>query len=287
MPLVPAKCTQCGSNVEVDDSKEAAICSHCGTPFIVEKAITNYNVNIGTVNVQGANADNYAHLGDEAMTTKEYDKALDYYTKVVELIGDTRYDIHMLRLVLFNRAGKMTSEQVSGYLPEYLEHLKNDTQTPHEVKILRETKILNNVLQTFNHDGAVTILLAKYYEHFPNKVQNAFQSNCDEAIEFYAFMCADVILNPKLANIENPFIKDLKSFIDAKNIINPNSTKIIIDEVLAKTLRKEKNKMEQAIAKNKFFEEQKKKKDKNSIRIALMIIFLCLIFLIIYLHYVS
>ena len=42
MALVPAKCTQCGGQVEVDDSKEAGICKHCGMPFITEKAITNY-----------------------------------------------------------------------------------------------------------------------------------------------------------------------------------------------------------------------------------------------------
>ena len=39
MPLTPAKCTQCGAVLEVDNNKDAAICNFCGTPFIVEKAI--------------------------------------------------------------------------------------------------------------------------------------------------------------------------------------------------------------------------------------------------------
>lgn len=43
MSLVPAKCTQCGANVEVDPQHNAWLCPHCGTPFIVEKAISNYN----------------------------------------------------------------------------------------------------------------------------------------------------------------------------------------------------------------------------------------------------
>lgn len=42
MALVPAQCTQCGGQIEVDDSKEAGICKHCGMPFITEKAINNY-----------------------------------------------------------------------------------------------------------------------------------------------------------------------------------------------------------------------------------------------------
>jgi hypothetical protein len=42
--LVPAICTQCGGSVAVDPSQEKAFCSYCGTPFFVEKAIENYNI---------------------------------------------------------------------------------------------------------------------------------------------------------------------------------------------------------------------------------------------------
>ena len=41
MPLVNAKCTNCGGTLTVDASKEAAICDYCGSPYIVEKAIQN------------------------------------------------------------------------------------------------------------------------------------------------------------------------------------------------------------------------------------------------------
>lgn len=43
MPFTPAKCTNCGADLEVDASKEAAICPYCQTAYIVEKAINNYN----------------------------------------------------------------------------------------------------------------------------------------------------------------------------------------------------------------------------------------------------
>ena len=59
MPLVQAKCTNCGANLEVDNTKDAAICPSCGTPFIVEKAIKNYNttnnIRANVVNVYGGN----------------------------------------------------------------------------------------------------------------------------------------------------------------------------------------------------------------------------------------
>ena len=42
--MVPAVCTQCGASLEVDPREEAAVCSYCGTPFIVQKAIQQYTV---------------------------------------------------------------------------------------------------------------------------------------------------------------------------------------------------------------------------------------------------
>ena len=44
MPLVNAKCTNCGGVLQVDDSKEAAICPFCESAYIVEKAINNFNI---------------------------------------------------------------------------------------------------------------------------------------------------------------------------------------------------------------------------------------------------
>ena len=44
MPLVNAKCTNCGANLKIDSSKDAAICEFCGSAFIVEKAVNNYSI---------------------------------------------------------------------------------------------------------------------------------------------------------------------------------------------------------------------------------------------------
>ena len=45
MPLVPAKCTQCGAIVKIDNTQERGVCSHCRMEFFVEKAINNYTTN--------------------------------------------------------------------------------------------------------------------------------------------------------------------------------------------------------------------------------------------------
>ena len=60
MPLVSAKCTNCGGILSVDRVKDAAICPYCGSAYIVEKAIRNYyisakNLNADIVNVYAGN----------------------------------------------------------------------------------------------------------------------------------------------------------------------------------------------------------------------------------------
>lgn len=67
MPLVQAKCTNCGANLEIDNTKDAAICPYCGTAFIVEKAINNYNttnqIHANTVNIYGGNGADFVIRG--------------------------------------------------------------------------------------------------------------------------------------------------------------------------------------------------------------------------------
>lgn len=51
MSLVPAKCTNCGGELQIDNTKDAAVCPYCGSAFIIEKAVNlynqTYNINIG------------------------------------------------------------------------------------------------------------------------------------------------------------------------------------------------------------------------------------------------
>ena len=78
MALVAAKCTQCGAAIEVDESKEAGICPHCGTAFITEKVINNYNiVNNVTNNIQTA----IFKTGDDV---EDYIRKFNAYVKIEE-----------------------------------------------------------------------------------------------------------------------------------------------------------------------------------------------------------
>ena len=47
--FVPAVCPKCGGQLQVDPTQEAAVCQYCGTPFIVDKAINQYNIQNATI----------------------------------------------------------------------------------------------------------------------------------------------------------------------------------------------------------------------------------------------
>ena len=53
--FVPAKCTACGGELEVDPKQETAVCRYCGETFVVSKAVNNYNVEHNTYNTKIVN----------------------------------------------------------------------------------------------------------------------------------------------------------------------------------------------------------------------------------------
>ena len=91
--FVPAKCTCCGATLEVDPRQEAAVCHFCNTPFIVEKAINNYNVSLtgnihvssATINVQGKNLENLVKRAKIFEGKGELQNALNYYEQVLDI----------------------------------------------------------------------------------------------------------------------------------------------------------------------------------------------------------
>lgn len=91
MALIPAKCTQCGANIQVDNMKEAGICENCGTAFITEKVINNYQTNItnnnvfygATVNVAGPNLDNLYQTARRFRKNSNTSEASKYYNMIL------------------------------------------------------------------------------------------------------------------------------------------------------------------------------------------------------------
>ena len=92
MPIVECKCTNCGAVLKVDSTHDAAICEFCKTPFIVQKAINNFNtvnnISDSVVNIYGGNSQEKTNLIKRMLMFVEEGKreqALEYSERVLDL----------------------------------------------------------------------------------------------------------------------------------------------------------------------------------------------------------
>ena len=60
--MVPAQCSKCGGVVNVNRNEEKAECPYCGTTFMIEKGVSDYNVNF---DVNGAVKDVLGFVGQQ------------------------------------------------------------------------------------------------------------------------------------------------------------------------------------------------------------------------------
>lgn len=90
MPLVMAKCTNCGGVLEIDSSKDAVICTYCGTPFISEKAVNNYTNNIEHLHADtvvlsdGQSVDDQVKAGEALIEAGNFDSAELIFKKLID-----------------------------------------------------------------------------------------------------------------------------------------------------------------------------------------------------------
>jgi|GEM_PF-5084113 len=80
MEFKPAKCPNCGGNLQVPPDLKTAKCMYCGTNFLIEQAIKLAGVKI--------NLDNLFILADTARDTSNYKEAYNYYTRILEVDSD-------------------------------------------------------------------------------------------------------------------------------------------------------------------------------------------------------
>ena len=120
MGLIAAKCTQCGANIQIDDTKEAGICEFCGTAFITEKAINNYNIstdnvviNSENVNIYNNNIDSSLEAIDKFIGNGLYDAAIELINQVIE---EYPYDYRgwwQMALVDYNVFGEWFDDNIN------------------------------------------------------------------------------------------------------------------------------------------------------------------------------
>lgn len=171
MALVAAKCTQCGGNIKVDNTQDAGICEFCGTPFITEKAINNYNTFVtnsfagANINVVGVNSNNLLLLAKNAEDVGNYEEANAYYTRVLEnspqncdaLIGKGVSALYNSNL------NNIKSDELIGYFSKAIEYKKAEPQISNKEIDEYVTKAADSL-----YNAAMTIMSASqtHYNEF-------------------------------------------------------------------------------------------------------------------------
>ena len=94
MALVKAQCTECGATIEVNPNATNLTCRYCGSNFIVEKAIKNYNINVNKSNIinnfSGANVTIINNVPEQFEKPKiEYRKLTIFWNKKFRDLGAT------------------------------------------------------------------------------------------------------------------------------------------------------------------------------------------------------
>ncbi len=130
MALVPAKCTQCGASIEVDKTQEAGICPSCGTAFITEKVIKNYNTfNVdNSVNIYlGGKGDSKKEERNDAIrgliVSLDYTDKVDSYKRIKKILdkypgsAEAHYSCALAIAELMTR--DMTKDTYFGEMPDY------------------------------------------------------------------------------------------------------------------------------------------------------------------------
>ena len=130
MPLVNAKCTNCGAPLQVDNSHEAAVCPYCNSAYIVEKAIQNFNYSVTNnitaqnIIIAGKGEMEKERLLQNANTLegfKEYKKALDVYKQVAtDYPDDYRGWYGMARILSTNFSNTSVNENTFAELKDYM-----------------------------------------------------------------------------------------------------------------------------------------------------------------------
>lgn len=203
MPLVNAKCTNCGAPLQVDNIKEAAICPFCNSAYIVEKAIQNYNyyvtqnIKANNVNVTAkgdAEKERLLHNAETNMGFKDYDKAYDIYIQVTEDYPDDYRGWYGLTSIITGNFTKYALEhrtyrEATGFMGKALMCVTPDKKD-----------YIKNVWDSF---------LAKRSEHL-SQAKRKIESNDIELAELYTQLSDEnrmlTFIKTKIINISNDAI---------------------------------------------------------------------------------
>lgn len=111
MQLLAAKCPSCGADIQVPDNKDFAYCTFCGSNVKVrESVIVKSDVDV----------ENLIALGNVELQAKDYNNAIEYFTRVLEVDGKNHHAWMGKGTATLRRANTSLEDYREAYL--YYEH---------------------------------------------------------------------------------------------------------------------------------------------------------------------
>lgn len=133
MALVPAKCTSCGGTLEVDATQKAAICPFCGSAYVVQDAIEQYNItNVYKIDNANLKFDHKQLFSDRIEAAEKQLRVLKDYTKALNSFAALENDVPEDYRIW---SGKLEA-QTRGYNADFSSniYLNNKDFFPHMLK---------------------------------------------------------------------------------------------------------------------------------------------------------
>lgn len=223
MPLVAAKCTQCGANIEVDDTREGGICKFCGTAFITEKAINNYSTYItnnyttnnnfsgATVTMVSADIDGLFEKAKKELLLQNWKNANVYLDEIkkadanaIQIISNLFKETNVLQVVKKLWIQSPESAQTKEALDEIVSY---DSQNIEVWLFLIETSIFTEDIISYGNK-AIALAPDIKKEYYKNKVYTLYiEKDFDPHIAFSMQRLVDEI--PASAIMNNKVLNDL------------------------------------------------------------------------------
>jgi len=214
MALVQVKCTHCGENLKAESTEYSAVCEHCGTLFIVEKAMNDYNEYINNIK------DDF--VIENGVLTEYIGKA----KKVV--IPNT---VTVIAAYAFDECNDVTSIVIPDSVEEINSYSFNNCVNLTDVSIPESIEELNR--ETFN--GCKNITSLKIAGH----ALINFQNDKDDPV-----LPADVntnkffVMNRILKFLQREFDDDRALYINGFNLFDMQNMKEIQDKRVKSKRRK-------------------------------------------------
>lgn len=191
MGFVAAKCTQCGANIKVDESKDSGICSHCNTVFVMEKVINNYNSIVNNnhnnrgATIVGDNelkklldaAKGFERLGQIENAYKTYMRIAQEYPQKFDgwwgLIS-CKLSLSVEKnksLSLWEMATTFNFEEIAS---EYEKNLNNYILAARKLATPDQLKMIDDKMIEYKND--IDQILLKKFEEASIKIRNSYKS---------------------------------------------------------------------------------------------------------------